>query len=115
MSTPVQAIHKLCVQCVGSPFEVEDCGGDKCLNGGCDKDGVCWFWKYRLGKGRPSVKLIRKYCLFCQGGSRKFVRECIESVDHHGMTACPLFPFRMGVNPARSGRGRIENMLKVPA
>jgi hypothetical protein len=115
MTTPAQAIHRFCTACVGSPFEVRDCRGDHCLNGGCDPRGICLFFPYRLGKGRPSVKLIRKYCLYCQGGSREFVRECIEGVDHHGMTACSLFPFRMGVNPARSGQGRIENLFKVPA
>jgi hypothetical protein len=93
VNTPVQAIHKFCTRCVGdNPFIVKDCGGNKCLNGGCDKNGVCWFYKYRLGKGRPSVKTIRKLCLWCQGGSSKFVEECPEG-------DCPLYSYRMGRNP----------------
>ena len=85
--TPGQAIRKFCLQCVGSPYEVKTCGGDKLLTG-----GVCNFYKYRMGKGRPSVKIIRQECLFCMGGSRKLVAEC-------GLHNCPLHPFRMGKNP----------------
>ena len=103
--TPGEAIRKFCVQCVVSPHEVKNCGGDKCLNGGCDDKGICWFYRYRLGTGRPSVKLIRKYCLYCQGGSQDLVRECIEGEAHSGIEACSLFPFRMGTNPARKGMG----------
>ena len=82
MSTPLEAIHKFCVACVGSPFEVKDCGGDKCLNGECYPNGECWFYKFRLGKGRPSVKLIRQMCLWCQGGSKEFVKDCFEGTGH---------------------------------
>lgn len=42
------------------------------------------------------VIAIRKYCLWCMGGSRKFVRECDTS-------DCPLHPFRMGKNPTGKG------------
>jgi hypothetical protein len=96
--TPQQAIRKFCVECVGSPNAVEDCGGHKCGNGGCDDHGVCWFYPFRFGHGRPSVKLIRKWCLYCQGGDRSFVREC-------GGDGCGLETFRMGTNPARAGKG----------
>ena len=105
MSTPGHAIHSFCVQCAGSPFEVKDCGGDKCLNGGCDKNGVCWFYRHRLGKDRPSVKLIRRYCLWCQGGSSELVKNCIEGQNHNGVEACSLFPYRQGRNPKRAGMG----------
>jgi hypothetical protein len=105
MITPLEAIHKFCVTCVGSPFEVKDCGGDACLNGGRDKNGVCWFYKYRLGKGRPSVKLIRKMCLWCQGDSKELVRECVEDGKHTGLPACALWPYRMGINPKRAEIG----------
>lgn len=97
--TPGEAIHNFCVRCVGgSPFEVRECGGDKYLNGGCDKNGVCWFYKFRLGNGRPSVKLIRRFCLYCTGGDREWVRNCPDGISHQGM-ACALYPFRMGRNP----------------
>jgi hypothetical protein len=35
------------------------------------------------------VKLIREFCLVCQGGSQLFVRECHES-------GCHFHGFRMG-------------------
>jgi hypothetical protein len=95
--TPLKAIRKFCVRCVQSPYAVKDCGGDKMLSQG-DENNVCWFWPYRLGKGRPSVKVIRRSCLECQGGSHKFVRECHEE-------DCPVWPFRLGKNPARAGKG----------
>jgi len=85
--TPGKAIHRACVDCVGSPFAVKDCQGERL------HDGPCLFFRYRLGKGRPSVKLIRKYCLWCMGGSPKLVKDC-----HSGLT-CPLFAYRLGRNP----------------
>ena len=96
--TPQESIRKFCVDCVGSPFEVKECGGDHCLNGGCDKNGVCWFHPYRLGRGRPSVKLIRKMCLWCMGDRIDFVKECATD-------SCALHSFRMGNNPNRAGIG----------
>lgn len=90
--TPLEAIHHFCVECVGSIYDVRECGGDKCLNGGCDADGVCHFYPYRMGSGRPSVKLIRKTCLWCMGDSQDFVREC-------WTPDCALHPYRMGTNP----------------
>jgi hypothetical protein len=29
--TPLEAIRRVCVTCVGSPLEVINCGGDKCF------------------------------------------------------------------------------------
>ncbi len=100
--TPLTAIRKICVDCVGSPYGVEGCGGDKCLGGQGDENGVCYFWKYRMGRGRPSVKLIRKFCLECMGDSSRLVSEC-DSI-------CYLHPYRFGKNPKRAGIGP-----KVPA
>jgi len=74
--TPLQAIRKVCVGCVGCVYEVKDCGGDKCLGAQGDENGVCYFFSFRLGKGRPSVKTIRKFCLECMGGSNKLIAEC---------------------------------------
>jgi hypothetical protein len=107
--TPLEAVHRFCVQCVGSPFDVRDCGGNRSLNGGCYPSGECWFWKHRLGKGRPSVKTIRRYCLWCQGDSADLVRECVERMAHSGVEACPLYPYRMGKNPHREGVGTAKN------
>ncbi len=104
--TPLEAIRRHCTQCVGgSPFEVKNCDGDHCLNGGSADNGVCWFYNFRLGRGRPSVKTIRKVCLWCQGGSPDLVRECVEGTAHSGVEACPLYCYRMGRNPSRAGMG----------
>ena len=97
--TPKKAVRRFCRNCVENSRWIEDCGGDKVLN---TIDPVskefsarpCSFYKYRMGVGRPSVRLIRKECLYCMGGSHKAVRDC-------GLTDCPLHPFRMGTNPNR--------------
>jgi hypothetical protein len=96
--TPLESIHEFCTDCAGSAREVRTCGGDHCRNGGCDASGVCWFFPYRQGHGRPSVKTIRRVCLWCQGDRADFVRECNE-------TECALHPYRMGRNPNREGVG----------
>jgi hypothetical protein len=88
--TPGNAIRKKCLDCAGSASAVRDCQGDKLC------DGPCPFFPYREGKGRPSVKLIRKYCLWCTGGSPKLVKEC------RSLT-CPLYDYRMATNPKRAG------------
>ena len=48
------------------------------------------------------IKAIRKTCLLCQGGSRKFVADCPD-------TTCPFHPFRFGTRE----RGSSVNLLKV--
>jgi hypothetical protein len=62
--TPIQSIRKFCSECAGRIDGVAHCGGDRCRNGGCNKNGVCLFYPHPMGKGRPSVKLIRKICLW---------------------------------------------------
>jgi len=96
--TPLKAIRKICIACVGDPYAVKECGGDKCVGGQGDKKGGCHFWPYRMGRGRPSVKLIRRFCLECMGDSKQMVAQC-QSVD------CPLYQYRFGKNPKRSGIG----------
>lgn len=86
--TPGEAIHKHCVECVGTGYQIKECKGDKLLDG-----TECLFFKYRLGKGRPSVKIIRKFCLHCMCGSSQAVLECATK-------SCFLFPYRLGKNPA---------------
>jgi hypothetical protein len=103
--TPLRAIRKICVACVGSPYDVAGCGGDKCLGGQGDENGKCYFYRYRMGRGRPSVKLIRKFCFECMGGSKRLVREC-ESV-------CPLHEYRFGRNPKRAGMGRKDAFKRI--
>lgn len=96
--TPLESIHSFCTDCVGSAHELTNCGGNRCGNGGCDASGVCLFYPYRHGRGRPSVKTIRRICLWCQGDRADFVRECRE-------VTCVLHPYRMGSNPNRAGMG----------
>ncbi len=88
--TPLEAIRAFCKTCV-EPKDIRDCSGDRILNGTL-KGKPCPFYPYRLGKGRPSVKVIRKHCLYCMGGRSDWVREC---QSHE----CPLWKFRMGKNP----------------
>ncbi len=98
--TPLKAIRLFCLACVGhNAAEVHRCGGDKPLGG-----GRCNLYPYRLGKGRPSVKTIRRECLSCCCGSRDSVAACPSE-------ACPIWPYRFGKNPARTGQGRSENLF----
>jgi hypothetical protein len=92
-TTPLRAIRRFCVACVGSPCDVPSCGGDQCLHDQGDQKGVCHFYKYRNGRkvGKPSVKLIRKICLECMEDSSKLVAEC--------KSDCHLHRFRFGTNP----------------
>ena len=43
-------------------------------------------------------KAIRAKCLDCSGRNTAEVRNCL-------ITDCPLYPYRMGHNPNRKGRG----------
>jgi len=88
--TPTEVVKLFCKKncCCGVQSMVKNCNG-KLIS----SKEICPLHAYRLGKGRISVKTIRKHCLyFCMGGSKKAVREC-ESV------GCPLYKFRMGTNP----------------
>jgi len=96
--TPLRAMRKVCVKCAGGPNEVKNCCGDKCLGRQGGRGGTCYFHAYRKGKGRPSVKLIRQFCIECMGGSKRLVAEC-QSED------CPLHQYRLGKNPKRVGVG----------
>ncbi len=50
-------------------------------------------------QGLTPMKAIRAKCLDCSAGQPKEVRLC-------PVTACPLWPYRMGRNPQRAGIGR---------
>lgn len=77
--TPGQTIRKYCVHCVGEiASDVPGCDGTDCP-----------FHKYRMGKGRPSVKVIRTFCLECMGGSSSMVTDC-QTED------CHCHPYRFG-------------------
>jgi hypothetical protein len=42
----------------------------------------------------PVLKAITAKCLWCSGGSRAEVKDCL-------VKDCPLYPYRMGKNPWR--------------
>jgi hypothetical protein len=84
--TPRRAVREHCVDCAGRASAVRDCQGDELF------DGSCILFPYRMGIGKPSVKLIRKFCLYCMGGSWKLVKECSSK-------ACPFLRYRLGKNP----------------
>ena len=101
--TPGSAIRAFCVSCCGGVLgEVKTCDGD-----GTDPAYyACPFHPYRLGRGRPSVKIIRKHCLQCMGDSPSYVREC-DTMD------CPCHQYRMGKNPALFGRGQNADQMAL--
>jgi hypothetical protein len=99
--TPRQAIRAHCIDCIGGACAVRDCDGNKLA------DGPCIFFSYRMGTGRQPVRLIRKFCLYCMGGSRKLVREC-------SSTPCAFLPYRMGKNPALANSRVRLNSRKRP-
>jgi hypothetical protein len=51
-----------------------------------------------MPKYLPPVKAIKKFCYECTGGSVKERKDC-------SITDCPLYPYRLGTNPNRSGMG----------
>jgi hypothetical protein len=91
---PGEAKRKLCVQCIGgaqfNSREIDSCEGDR------SKTGPCTIYPYRNGK-RMSVKVFRKFCLNCMGGSYDAISECTTE-DY------PAFEYRFGKNPSYTGR-----------
>lgn len=100
--TPLEAIRSYCLYCNGgNSAEVRRCDAD----GQTPGFDPCPFHPYRMGRGRPSVKIIRKFCLECMGGSREFVSTCT-------IPDCFCYPYRMGKNPARIGKGYFATQAK---
>jgi hypothetical protein len=84
--TPGRSIRLHCIECVGGFHDVKDCQGVD-----------CHFYPYRLGKGRPSVKVIRRECVKCMNGQYTLIGDCPSK-------HCALHPFRMGKIPSLAGR-----------
>ena len=97
--TPRRAIRQYCIDCVGGIPEVKDCQGDTLI------DGPCVFYPYRMGRGRPSVKTIRKNCIYCMNKHINLIRDCPSK-------GCVLKPYRMGTNPRKQGQGNISNLKR---
>ena len=92
--SPREAIKAHCLHCTGNNRkEVQTCDGTD------PSYRVCVFHPYRMGLKRPSVKIMRKFCLQCMGESLVMVKEC-ETKN------CIVHPFRFGKNPARIGKGQ---------
>ena len=92
--TPGRAIRKFCLDCCyGSPAEVKKCAGNLCLNG---PEEVCYLYSNRMGKGRTSVKTIRKMCMLCMSNSAQMIRECHADPDDVEDFGCALHPYRFG-------------------
>ncbi len=53
------------------------------------------------------IKAIRAKCIDCSGGNMAEVRKCVA-------TACPLWPFRMGVNVFHAKRSLGEDLDNDP-
>jgi hypothetical protein len=89
MKTPLKSVRQYCIKecCIYQPREVLKCPAKDCV-----------FWKFRLGKGRVKVKDIRARCKDCGEGTAFAIRNC-------GFPDCPLYPYRLGTNPARAGQG----------
>jgi hypothetical protein len=103
--SPQQTIRAYCHYCIQSRLvaDVENCTGDIVHATG----KPCPFYEYRVGQKRPSVKIMRRFCLECQGNNMAFVLEC-------EMEDCLIHPYRMGKNPARTGRGASrERMIEI--
>ena len=103
--TPGRAVRLHCLECVGfSAAEVRECGGNELLKD--DTTVTCPFYRYRLGKGRPSVRTIRRECLYCMCGSSKGIEDCRSVL-------CSLWPYRQGHNPARKGQGASAAQMRA--
>jgi len=107
--TPSAAVRHFCMECMGGHWSyVRGCTSEHCL-----------FFNHRDGHGgRVSLRLMRTYCLHCngwpvkdgkldpdykdggQGWARDQARNCSDPT-------CPLYPYRPGTNPfpGQAGRG----------
>jgi hypothetical protein len=92
INTPGQTIRKYCLDCCETSAEVRECQGDKQFG------GECVFYRYRLGRGRPLLRVIRTFCLQCMNGSVPLVNKCSSKT-------CPLIPYRRGKRPCNPEDG----------
>lgn len=106
--TPLKAIRTFCIECQGESFQaVTECA-----------DAACPFYPYRHGtppegaRHQP-MKAIKQYCLNnCQcGAGRQDVVEC--QGDKAVLGPCPVFPFRLGVNPNISDATKEQRRLRA--
>jgi len=60
-ATTLKVIKKHCIECIGSVYETKNCKGTNIYT----FNAPCPFYPYQQGKGRPSIKLIRRICRYC--------------------------------------------------
>lgn len=100
--SPSRTIRAYCHYCVQSrsDSEINNCTGHIVFAIG----KPCSFYEYRLGKKRVPVKVMRKFCLDCMGGSKEAVKEC-------STNDCLIHSFRFGKNPAFAGKGKSRDEM----
>ncbi|MDR1241799.1 MAG: hypothetical protein LBM00_03285 [Deltaproteobacteria bacterium] len=108
--SPLQAIRVFCVECQGDSFQ----GVSECA------DTACPFHPYRHGTalskgGHRPIGTIKRYCHeYCQGGvivGSYEVKDC--GGDKAALGPCPVFPFRLGMNPNISEETREKHRQRV--
>lgn len=98
--TPLKAIRKQCLHCMGGSFRlVSEC-----------PDVDCPLYPYRFGRLQPgisgrTIRIIRQYCLGCAGSAHE-VKTCQGNEIYLGNEPCVLWPFRLGKNPNYSMEAR---------
>lgn len=97
--TPGKVIRLMCIDCVGGVGQPKDCQGDTLV------DGPCLFYPHRTGRGRPKLRVIRKNCLFCMGGSSNLVRDCKSAT-------CKAHSYRFGKRPEGGEMPRLRGFSK---
>jgi len=105
--SPSRTIRSFCHYCIQSrkDSDVENCTGHFVFATGKS----CPFYEYRTGNKRPSVKVMRRFCLECEGGSKEAVKEC-------SINDCLIHPFRFGKNPSLAGKGKSrDEMMRIRA
>ena len=105
--SPSLAIRAYCHYCVQSrsDSDVENCTAHFVFATGKS----CPFYEYRTGNKRPSVKVMRRFCLECEGGSKEAVKEC-------SINDCLIHHFRFGKNPSLTGKGKSrDEMMRIRA
>ena len=99
--TPKEAMKEYCRQCLNTKQHrteaVKNCQGDKSA---C---GPCPFYAYRMK--RVSVKVFRKNCLYCMGGSRSSIDEC-------NVSDCPCFEYKSGRSLSTGRKGNADALRK---
>jgi len=91
--TPLIAIRKKCLNCKETRTDIRNCEF---------KD--CQLYPFKIGKGRPKLKDIRKYCLWCMNNQENEVSLCPSK-------ECSLFLYKLGHNPSRRGIGANKEVM----